>query len=92
MIEFEYKQKGAKIMHEYYQRLRDVREDNDFSQEDIAMILKITRPQYTLYETGKRYIPIKYLRILAKKYKVSIDYLVGDTDIPTRYPKSNSKN
>ena len=41
-------------MHEYYHRLRDLREDNDFSQEDIAMILKITRPQYTLYETGKR--------------------------------------
>ena len=75
-----------------FTRLKDLREDNDFSQEDIATILKITRPQYTLYESGKRNIPIRYLRILARKYKVSIDYLVGDTDIPTRYPKPNSKN
>lgn len=78
-------------MHEHYQRLRDLREDNDFSQEDIAYILGISRPQYTLYESGKRAIPIKYLRILARKYKVSIDYLVGDTDIPNRYPKSNKQ-
>ena len=79
-------------MHEYYHRLRDLREDNDFSQEDISIILKIQRPQYTLYETGKRDIPIKYLRILARKYKVSIDYLVGDTNIPDRYPKSEKTN
>ena len=57
----------------------------------VAKILKITRPQYSLYETGKRDIPIDLLRILAKKvYKTSIDYLVGDTDIPDRYPESKS--
>lgn len=76
----------------YLKRLKDLREDNDFSQEDIATLLNITRPQYSLYETGKRDIPVDLLRILAKKYNTSIDYIVGDTDISKRYPKPNSKN
>ncbi len=70
----------------HYKRLRDLREDNDFTQQAIANKLKITRPQYTLYETGKRDIPADYLSILAKLYNTSIDYIVGDTDDPTRYP------
>ena len=65
-------------------RLAELRYENGFSQEDIAEILNIQRPQYTLYETDKREIPVKYLRILAKKYNVSIDYIVGETDNPTR--------
>lgn len=65
-------------------RLAELRYENGLSQEKIAELLNITRPQYTLYETGKREIPVKYLRILAKTYNVSIDYIVGETDNPTR--------
>lgn len=72
----------------YLKRLKDLREDNDLSQEFISKILKITRPQYSLYETGKRDIPVDLLSILAKYYDTSIDYIVGDTNIPKRYPEA----
>lgn len=72
----------------YLKRLKDLREDNDLSQESVSKILKITRPQYSLYETGKRDIPVDLLRILSKLYNTSIDYIVGDTNITTRYPES----
>ena len=75
----------------YLKRLKDLREDNDLTQDTVSKILKITRPQYSLYETGKRDIPVDLLRVLAKFYNTSIDYLVGDTDISKRYPESNNK-
>ena len=75
----------------YLKRLKDLREDHDLSQESISKLLKITRPQYSLYETGKRDIPVDLLRILAKYYDTSIDYIVGDTNIIDRYPESTSK-
>lgn len=65
-------------------RLSELRNEKGWSQEGVASILEIQRPQYTLYETGKREIPVKYLRILARTYGVSIDYIVGETDNPTR--------
>lgn len=65
-------------------RLAELRYENKLSQEKIAELLDITRPQYTLYETGQREIPVKHLRVLARKYNVSIDYIVGETDNPTR--------
>ena len=71
----------------YLKRLKDLREDNDLSQKQISELLKITRPQYSLYETGKRDIPVDLSRILAKFYNTSIDYLVGDTNIQKRYPE-----
>lgn len=75
----------------YLKRLKDLREDHDLSQEKISKILKISRPQYSLYETGKRDIPIDLLRILSKYYDTSIDYLVGETNIIRRYPSSKVK-
>ena len=75
----------------YLKRLKDLREDHDLSQERISKILKISRPQYSLYETGKRDIPLDLLRILAKYYKTSIDFIVGDTNNPTRYPEVKIK-
>jgi plasmid maintenance system antidote protein VapI len=65
--------------------------DHPLTQEQIAQLLKITRPQYSLYETGKRDIPVDLLRILAKFYNISIDFIVGDTDIMERYPESRKK-
>lgn len=72
----------------YLKRLKDLREDNDLSQRVISEILGITRPQYSLYETGKRDIPVDLLRILAKRYNTSIDYIVGETNISKRYPEN----
>ena len=61
----------------YYQRLKDMREDLDKKQEDIASILNITRQQYQLYESGKRELPMHHFITLAKYYNVSLDYLAG---------------
>lgn len=62
----------------YLKRLKDLREDNDLTQARVAKLLNITRPQYSLYETGKRDIPVDLLRILAKFYNTSLDYIVGE--------------
>lgn len=61
----------------YYQRIRDVREDNDLSQQQVADLLNITRQQYQLYESGKREMPMHLFIVLAKHYNVSLDYLAG---------------
>ena len=65
-----------------YQRLKDIREDSDKKQEDIALILNITRQQYQLYESGKREMPMPHFVTLAKYYNISLDYLAGLTDAP----------
>ncbi len=67
-----------------YQRLRDLREDNDKKQEDIATFLEITRQQYQLYESGKRELPMHHFVTLAKYYNVSLDYLAGLIDTPKK--------
>lgn len=69
-------------------RLKEIREDNDLTQEDVAKILKTTQQQYSKYELGSRTIPIDKLNILAKFYKTSIDYLISETDERKPYPKS----
>lgn len=65
-----------------YKRLRDLREDADQKQEDIAAVLGITRQQYQLYESGKRELPMHFFIVLAKYYNVSLDYLAGLIDSP----------
>ena len=65
-----------------YRRLKDLREDNDKKQEDIALVLSISRQQYQLYESGKREMPMHHFITLAQYYNVSIDYLVSLTDVP----------
>lgn len=61
----------------YYKRLRDLREDNNYTQGDIAKILFTTQPQYYRYESGMRDLPCELLVILAKFYNVSTDYILG---------------
>lgn len=61
----------------YYQRLRDMREDNDMPQRAVAEILGITTQQYQLYESGKREMPMHLFMKLAEHYNVSLDYLSG---------------
>ena len=67
-----------------YQRLKDVREDADKKQEDIASVLQITRQQYQLYKSGKREMPMHHFASLAKYYNVSLDYLAGLIDTPRK--------
>lgn len=60
-----------------FKRIKDLREDNDKYQKDIANLLGISQQYYSEYEKGKRTIPIQHLITLARYYNTSIDYLVG---------------
>ena len=64
----------------YYPRLKDLREDHDLKQKEIAAVLGIDQRVYSNYETGKREIPLHLLIELAEYYQTSTDYLVGRTD------------
>lgn len=64
----------------YLRRLRDLREDHDLKQEYVANVLKITRQQYQLYESGKRSLPIEKLVEICKLYNVSADYILELSD------------
>lgn len=68
----------------FFNRLRELREDNDLLQKDIAEILNCTQVCYSRYELGKRDIPTDVLVELADYYSVSIDYILGQTDNPER--------
>ena len=70
-----------------YQRIRDLREDNDLHQEDIAKLLNCTQACYSNYENGRRDIPTEVWNQLASFYNVSVDYLMGRTNVKTPYPK-----
>lgn len=74
----------------YLKRLRDLREDIDAKQATIAEVLKITRQQYSLYELWKRDIPAEYIKILAKYYNTSSDYILELTDEIKPYKKSSN--
>ncbi len=64
----------------YYKRLRELREDSDLTQRQIAAILNITQPQYHLYEKGYRDLPTDILIRLADLYHTSTDYILERTD------------
>ena len=68
----------------YYQRIKDIREDNDKSQTEIATVLNMKQQQYARYESGIQEIPLHHMITLAKYYKVSLDYLAGLTDTPKK--------
>ena len=72
-----------------FKRIKDLREDNDKLQKDIAQLLGISQQYYSDYENGKRTIPISHLITLAQYYETSIDYIVGISDL--RYTASNKK-
>lgn len=71
-----------------YKRLRDLREDKDLFQKDIAEYLNCTQVCYSHYEIGKRDIPTDVLIKLAKYYNTSVDYLLGITDVFEPYPRN----
>ncbi len=66
----------------FYQRLRDLREDNDLTQVFVASLLGIKYQQYARYENGIQQMSIENYKILARYYNVSIDYLSGLSNIP----------
>mgnify|MGYP003229791722 CR=1 FL=1 len=69
-----------------YQRIRDLREDADLRQQDMAEYLQCTQVCYSYYESGKRDIPTDVLIRIARYYDVSVDYLLGLTDRREAYP------
>lgn len=74
---------------EVYQRVRNIREDNDKTQSDIATLLKTTQHQYSKYERNVQEIPVRHIITLANYYGVSTDYMLGLTDDPTPQKRSN---
>lgn len=64
----------------YFQRLKDLREDKDLQQEDVAEILGISQTVYSRYERGFQIIPVIHLLKLADYYQVSTDYILGRTN------------
>ena len=66
-------------------RIKDIREDLDLTQREIADFLHIKQNTYSQYENGQRQIPINFLILLAKYYNTSTDYILGLTDNPKAY-------
>ena len=71
----------------YQLRIRDLREDKDLNQTQLAELLNVHQTTYSDYELGRVNIPVSALHTLADFYGVSVDYLLGRTDIKTPYPK-----
>lgn len=68
-----------------YHRIRDLREDRDLNQTQVAKMLGMSQTGYSKYETGENDIPTAILIQLARFYNTSIDYLLGETDTQKRY-------
>ena len=70
-------------------RLRELREDNDLTQEECAKIAFIAKNSYIRYERGERIPPLDTIALFAKFYKTSIDYISYLTDEKKHYPKKS---
>ena len=70
-----------------YPRIRDLREDRDLTQTQVAKMLSMSQTGYSKYETGENDIPTAILIRLARFYGTSVDYLLGETEELRRYPK-----
>ncbi len=68
-----------------YRRIRDLREDRDLNQTQVAKMLEMSQTGYSKYETGENDIPTTVLIKLAKFYNTSVDYLLGLTNNPKKY-------
>ena len=73
-----------------YKRIRELREDRDLKQKDIADYLHCTQVAYSRYELGTRDIPTEVLISLARYHNTSTDYILGLTDVRECYPKSKN--
>ena len=70
-----------------YFRLRNLREDNDMPQKQVAAYLGIDQRVYSNYETGRSALPSRFLSPLAELYGTSVDYILGRTDTAVPYPQ-----
>lgn len=70
-----------------FQRIKDLREDSELSQREIANVLNCSQQAYSNYENGQRDIPTSVLIQLAQYHKTSVDYLLGLTNIREPYPR-----
>lgn len=75
----------------YYPRLKDLREDKELKQKEIAAVLGIDQRVYSNYETGKREIPARYVVKLADYYGTSTDYILGRTNDKTPCERKRTK-
>ena len=66
----------------FFRRLRDLREDHDLSQAEVARLLHIQQTVYSRYERGFKTIPLEHLLVLADYYRVSVDYIMERTENP----------
>lgn len=73
-------------------RLKELREDNDFTQEQIAILLNCKRNTYSQYENEVRQIPIEALIKLSRFYKTSVDYILEETDEIKPYKRSEKNS
>ena len=73
-----------------YRRVRDLREDHDKTQAEIAELLKVGQRTYCDYELGKTRIPVDRLIVLAELYNVNMDYICGLSDMPIPFPHTQS--
>lgn len=83
-----YGYKAGVTMNNYYPRIKDLREDNDYSQQYVAECLDMKQPQYSRYERGLRDVPTDILIRLAILYNTSTDYILGLTNITAPYKKN----
>lgn len=74
-----------------YRRIRDLREDDDLKQRQLAELLKCSTRTYSDYENGNIRVPVDVLIELSRYYKTSVDYLLGLTDEKKPYPKHREK-
>ena len=79
--------KAGAVLDNYYPRLRDLREDRDMSQKQVADYLGMRQPQYSRYERGLRDVPTDVLIRLSQLYKTSTDYILGLTNHSKPYNK-----
>ena len=70
-----------------YERIRNMREDRDMTQSQMAEYLRIHQTTYSDYEIGKLNIPVQVLDKIADLFETSIDYLVNRTDVEKPYPR-----
>ena len=69
-------------------RIKELREDHDLKQRDVAAHLNVAQNSYSNYENGNREVPLTLLIQLSRFYKVNLEYLLGLTDVPTPLPPS----
>ena len=80
---------GDDMKKTYVQIIRELREDNDLKQQQVAEFLKTTQQVYSRYEKGTNEIPVRHIISLAKFYNVSCDYILGETSIKKRYTEQD---